>query len=458
MQHLSLFNIIKPNDEWDDELALRQVFTGGAEQYQGEKRCICKDGSIVWVLLNANAAGKHGEVPEYVVCQVTDSTERKRIASELQKASNDLNSLFNTEIPASIIGIGLTGTITHFSKGAEMLLGYKAEELVNRSTPAVFQDHTEVAARAKELSAILGRDIHGLDTFVTLPGQNGHESREWTFVRKDGKRIPVQLVISTTKDEHGAITGYLGIATDNTERREAEEIRRNIAILQSRNKEMEEFTYIASHDLQEPLRTVTSFLDLLHAEYSSQLAGDGMEYLAYISASTQRMSELIKGLLDFSRIGKKKELEIVDCQVVLRQATDDLAMAVKESGAVITSDPLPVIKGFGSEMKQLFQNLLSNALKFRKANEAPQIHISAKQIPGFWQFEVRDNGIGIDPKHFQKIFILFQRLHGRKDFSGTGIGLSYCKKIVELHHGKIWVESALGEGSNFIFTISNHNA
>ena len=293
---------------------------------------------------------------------------------------------------------------------------------------------------------------------MTIPRESGFESREWTFVRKDGGRIPVQLVISATKDEEGNFMGYFGIAVDITERKETEQIRRNMAILQSRNKEMEEFTYIASHDLQEPLQTITSFVALLNKEYSTQLQGDGQEYVNFISGSAGRMRELVKGLLEFSRIGKKKAIEQVDCSVMIQEVLDDLSGAIQHSGAEINIGPIPVINAFPMEMKQLFQNLISNAIKFRKPDVSPKISIVAMQVPGYWQFEVSDNGIGIAPLHFQKIFILFQRLHEPELYPGTGIGLSYCKKIVELHHGKIWVESAPNEGSRFIFTISNHVA
>ena len=220
---------------------------------------------------------------------------------------------------------------------------------------------------------------------------------------------------------------------------------------------MEEFAFIASHDLQEPLRTISSFADLLTIEYHDQLKGEAKQYLQFISASTRRMSELIKGLLEFSRIGKQKSIEPVDCNEVMQKVVEDLGLIIHESRAVVITDELPVINAFPAEMKQLFQNLLSNAIKFKKPHEAPRIHVSAKPFPGYWQFEVSDNGVGIDAKHYQKIFILFQRLHGREDYPGTGIGLSYCKKIVELHHGRIWVESVPGQGSHFFFTISKQN-
>jgi light-regulated signal transduction histidine kinase (bacteriophytochrome) len=219
---------------------------------------------------------------------------------------------------------------------------------------------------------------------------------------------------------------------------------------------MEEFAYIASHDLQEPLRTVNSFVDLLHQNYEDRLDAEGKEYLSYIYQSTTRMSELIRGLLDYSRLGKHKAFELTDCDQIVQHAIDDLHAAIGESHATVTYDRLPVIRALPSEMQQLFLNLIGNAIKFRKKDIDPVIHISAQQIDGGWQFRVSDNGIGIEAKNAAKIFILFQRLHNRDQYPGTGIGLSYCKKIVELHQGTLRVESVPGQGSDFFFTISSH--
>ncbi len=227
--------------------------------------------------------------------------------------------------------------------------------------------------------------------------------------------------------------------------------------LERKNIELEQFAYIASHDLQEPLRTTSSFVALLQKQYQGKFDEKADKYFTFISDASDRMKVLIKNLLDYSRIGNKKELEEVDCNKTLNEVLADLGTSISEANASIQHTPLPVIKGYSTEMKQLFQNLITNGMKFRKKGTTPEIKISAQKIEGFWQFAFQDNGIGIDPKHNEKIFVIFQRLHTRNDYEGSGIGLSHCKKIVELHKGRIWVESKPNEGSTFHFTIFNDN-
>jgi len=223
--------------------------------------------------------------------------------------------------------------------------------------------------------------------------------------------------------------------------------------LERKNKEIEQFAYIASHDLQEPLRTTSSFAGLLHKQYQGKLDEKADKYFTYILEASGRMKVLIESLLDFSKIGNKKELELVDFDKMLLNVLADLEIAISESGADIEYGSLPVIHGYSTELKQLFQNLITNAIKFRKKETSPKIKISAYENDGCWEFAFKDNGIGIEEKHNEKIFVIFQRLHMRTEYEGSGIGLSHCKKIVELHKGKIWVESRPGEGSTFYFTI-----
>ncbi len=229
------------------------------------------------------------------------------------------------------------------------------------------------------------------------------------------------------------------------------------ADLEKKNIELEQFAYIASHDLQEPLRTTSSFVALLQKQYQGKFDEKADKYFTFISDASERMKVLIKNLLDYSRIGNKKELEEIDCNKTLNEVLADLGIAISEANASIEHTPLPVISGYQTELKQLFQNLITNGMKFRKKGTSPEIKISVKKIEGFWQFAFKDNGIGIDSKYYEKIFIIFQRLHTRSDYEGSGIGLSHCKKIVELHKGKIWVDSAPGEGSTFNFTIFSNN-
>jgi light-regulated signal transduction histidine kinase (bacteriophytochrome) len=239
-------------------------------------------------------------------------------------------------------------------------------------------------------------------------------------------------------------------------RREAEQANLD---LEAKNKELEQFAYVASHDLQEPLRTTSSFVALLQKQYQQgKLDEKADKYFTFVIEASDRMKVMIKNLLDFSRIGNKKELEQVDCNQVLHNVLADLSTAITEAGADIKYDQLPVINGYATELKQLFQNLITNAIKFRKKDTSPEINISVKKKnKNYWEFAFKDNGIGIEEKHNEKIFVIFQRLHTRTEYEGSGIGLSHCKKIVELHKGKIWVESTPGEGSAFQFTIQANN-
>lgn len=227
--------------------------------------------------------------------------------------------------------------------------------------------------------------------------------------------------------------------------------------LERKNKELEQFAYVASHDLQEPLRTISSFLDLLHNQYKDRFDDKAGKYMTFIMQASDRMKVLIYDLLDYSRIGKKKESASVDLNNTVKAVLADLNKAICDSGAEIEVGELPVIDAYPTEMKQIFQNLVINAIKFRKKDIPPKIKISAERKKEKWQFLVKDNGIGIDPKQSERIFVIFQRLHTRNEYDGSGIGLSHCKKIAELHKGKIWVESTPGEGSSFFFTIKEQN-
>ncbi|MCD6068527.1 MAG: hybrid sensor histidine kinase/response regulator [Bacteroidetes bacterium] len=228
-------------------------------------------------------------------------------------------------------------------------------------------------------------------------------------------------------------------------------------MMKGKNEELEQFAYIASHDLQEPLRTTSSYVALLEKEIKSKLDERSELYLQHITKSSERMRTLITGLLEYSRIGKEKEKEAVDCNQILSEVRTDLDTLIKENNATIFVHPLPKkLNAYPVELRQLFQNLIANALKFRRKEINPIIEIDAVEENHLWKFSVKDNGIGIEEKFFNRIFIIFQRLHARKDYIGNGIGLAHCKKIAELHKGTIWVESTLNGGSTFFITISKN--
>ncbi|NLR91456.1 sensor histidine kinase [Flammeovirga agarivorans] len=220
-----------------------------------------------------------------------------------------------------------------------------------------------------------------------------------------------------------------------------------------KNKEQEQFIYIASHDLQEPLNTVMSFSNVLNDKYYDVLDERGRKCLTYVHQASARMSALVKALLDYGRLGKNREKEEIDCNVMLNDIIMDLDERIQTSHAKITIGELPIINGYKNELRMLFQNLLTNAIKFRREGHPPQITISAQKEDKSWTFYVQDNGIGIAEEHKQKVFTIFQRLHTTSEYEGTGIGLAHCNKIIDLHHGKLWLESELNKGSTFYFNL-----
>jgi PAS domain S-box-containing protein len=265
---------------------------------------------------------------------------------------------------------------------------------------------------------------------------------------KAGLFFWLDMNIIPFNDSNGKVERYITISIDITEKKQRE------LELERQNRELQQFVYIASHDLQEPVRTIDGFARLLSSNYGENLDDVAQKSLNFITEATTRLGNLIKGLLDYGRLGRNAERKTIDLNVLLQNVKDDLGALITESKAEITVQPLPIVNGFETELRLLFQNLITNAVKFRKTDSMPQISISYKREIGFWHFQVQDNGIGIDAAFHQKIFQIFQRLHASSTYEGLGLGLAHCRKIVEVHDGNIWVDSKLGEGSIFHFTIS----
>jgi light-regulated signal transduction histidine kinase (bacteriophytochrome) len=232
-----------------------------------------------------------------------------------------------------------------------------------------------------------------------------------------------------------------------------EELQQRAAELAEANTQLEQFAYVASHDLQEPLRMVTSYLQLIEKRYRDKLDASGEEFIGFAVDGAMRMKRMIDGLLAYSRVSTRSQpLGPTSCEDLLAQVLSNLQVAIQENDALIIHDPLPTVMADGTQLMAVFQNLIGNAIKFR-AGRQPHIHISAGRQKDEWLFSVRDNGIGIAPEYFERIFAIFSRLHTQTRYPGTGIGLTICKRVVERHGGRIWVESRPGEGATFFFSI-----
>jgi light-regulated signal transduction histidine kinase (bacteriophytochrome) len=263
--------------------------------------------------------------------------------------------------------------------------------------------------------------------------------------RKNDSEIQVEVGLTPIE----TVKGYMVLVsiTDVTERKVQE------AAQKKHIKDLAQFAYVASHDLQEPLRTVSNYMQVFEEDYLPLLDDNARKYLYAVNNATKRMSMLVKSLLEFSRLGHNKKLSFVDCGTVMDDVIADLDWMIKTSHATIEVADLPGLMIYETEMRQVFQNLIINAIKFQRKGVRPEIKIRSERTNEAWKFSVKDNGIGIDAAHFERVFGIFQRLHANEEYEGSGIGLANCKKIIQLHQGEIWIESSLGQGATFYFTI-----
>lgn len=336
-------------------------------------------------------------------------------------------------LPDGVILTDKKGKIRNVNSKANEIFEYEHSELINEQIEILLQE------------SLRNQHADHRNEYNQNPHKKLMSDREILNGRKkNGEQIQVEISLGPVIINNNHF--IIAIIRDAS-------VRRHIEQLEATNKELEQFAYFIAHDLQEPLRTITSFTNFLNLEIADQLDDTSSDYLLHISQACHRMENTIKGLLNFSRIGKKLEFSSINCNAILQNVQKDLQSSIRESGTVIEIAKLPKIHGHETSITLLFQNLISNAIKFRKTTETSKINISACKEENYWKFAVEDNGIGIDPQNQKKIFEVFQRLHGKNQYEGTGIGLTHCKKIVDAHGGTIWVESEIEQGSVFHFTI-----
>jgi|WetSurSiteA1Bulk_404760.scaffolds.fasta_scaffold14608_2 PAS domain S-box-containing protein len=370
---------------------------------------------------------------------------RKQTEELVQRLSHQYELVLNAA-GEGIFGLDIQGKHTFVNPAAAQMLGYTVNELIGRHSHALWHYKKSDGS---------SYPVEDCPIYAAYKDGKVHHKDDEVFWRKDGTYFPVAYT-STPIIEDGNIVGAVVTFRDITERKQAEgKLKKLSDELARSNADLQQFAYTASHDLQEPIMVVAGFVKLLAKRYKGKLDEKADEFIEHAIDGTERMQVLIKDLLDYSRVGSTgKSFVHTDCLSALDKAVFNLQIAIKESGAVITHDDLPTVMADSSQLARLFQNLISNAIKFR-GKEASKIHISARKKEDEWIFNFKDNGIGIDSKFSEQIFVMFQRLHTKKQYPGTGIGLATCKKIVERHGGRIWVESEQGKGSTFYFTIPN---
>ena len=406
-------------------------------QVEVEARGFRKDGSFFYKQLTMVKACDEQGIFNGHHCFMKDISDRKLTETALQESESKYRQIVELA-EEGIWVIDSNACTTYVNQAMARMLGYTEVEMFGRS---LFNFMDEQAQ-------------HSAINNMKLRRQGIAERYEFRLRSQDGKDVWTYMSTSPVMDEEGNLISSCTLVYNITNRKEAEQQMLHLTEdLKRSNEELEQFAYVASHDLQEPLRAVTSYTQLLAQRYQGNLDEKADKYINYIVDGATRMQQLINDLLAYSRLGTRgQEFELADCNAAVQQSLCNLQIAIAEKKAVITCDAMPTVMADESQLVQLFQNLIANSIKFCR-QDIPLIEITARREESEWLLYVRDNGIGIDPEYADRIFIIFGRLHGRREYPGTGIGLAMCKRIVERHGGRIWVESQEGKGATFYFTV-----
>jgi len=434
---LTFQDITHPEDLDADLDYVNQMLSGKIITYSMKKRYIRKDRTVIWINLTVGRVKNPDDTIKYFVSVIEDITREKKMQENLGAEKNFSNALIDS----------LPGVFYMFDREGRFLRWNKNFETVTRYT------HGEIAKMTPH-DLFTGADRKRIADSIERVFIKGKVTVEASFLAKTGEKIP--FLFTGRLIEHNKKPYLVGVGMNiSIQKQTQDQLKHLNENLVRSNRELEQFAYVASHDLQEPLRMVASYVQLLAKRYEDKLDDDAKDFIRFAVDGATRMKMLIQDLLSYSRVATRgKPMEMVDAHEILGEALANLRLLITETATMVITDDLPVVRGDRSQLVLVFQNLINNAIKFRKKNELPRIHVSAQKQEGEWIFSVNDNGIGIEEKYHDRIFAIFQRLHTKQEYPGTGIGLPLCRRIIERHEGKIWMESEPGEGTTFYFTLA----
>nr|AWJ66301.1 diguanylate cyclase/phosphodiesterase with PAS/PAC sensors [uncultured bacterium] len=443
----TFLEITHPDDISKDKVLFERVQRNQLNAFHLEKRYLKSNGTVIWAMLSVTAVRDSKDRVEYFINQVIDISARKAAEQALAHNEAQLRTILDT-IAEGIIVQTRDQQILEFNANVEIMLGLSLEQYIGEAPrdpnwKALNEDGSHTTRRALARQTLATGTPHSGVLEIHKP------SGEISWILANAN--PIHLADQTSD---AVVSSF----TDITEMRKAsQDLKEYATMLEQSNRDLQDFAYVASHDLQEPLRMVSSFVQLLEKRYGQQLDETANSYINFAVDGAKRMQTLINNLLEYSRVDSKgNDLILVSSHEALEKALVNLALRIKESKAEISFEQLPQVRGDIVQLSQVFQNLITNAIKFHH-NETPQVHIGVRRgsgvEKGYWRFSVKDNGIGMPEENLERIFTIFQRLHTRDKYEGTGIGLTICRRIIERHQGKIWAESRLGHGTTFHFTL-----
>ncbi len=409
------------------------ILSRSTKAHYFENRYYTKSGAIKWLAWTLHPAYEE----DLLFGVAKDITTKKEYEEKIKFHANLLSA-----VGQAVVATDMEGKVIYWNDAAVGIYGWTATEALGTMISHLQTPISGANAVAMQKHLQEGKSWSG----------------EFRARNKSGTSFPALISNSCIQNERGEVIGIIGVSTDITDSKQNELIlQKNLKDLAASNEELEQFAYVASHDLQEPLRMVTSFLNKIETKYGGVLDDKGKKYIEFAVDGSKRMRQIILDLLEFSRIGRLEyDHEYINLTDLVEEIKILFRNQIEENKAMLVTSSLPTLQGHKAPLLLVFQNLIGNALKYKRNGICPEIHIMATEAESHWEFSVRDNGIGIDPEYFDKIFIIFQRLHNTAEFSGTGIGLAVTKKIIEKQGGTIWVKSEEGQGSTFYFTLAKH--